>query len=262
MTFLTVVATEFLKLRRNRVTWMTFVIYAFMAAIAGAFMWMMKYPAVAQSIGLVGQKARFAFSGQSLDWPGFLLFIVEIGGIGGLLLCAVIAAYVFGREYVDGTAKNLLALPVPRISFVLAKIVVVGSWFASLTLWLVAAAGFTGSMLGLTGLNAHLLLATVGKLSALAGMSLCCCLLVAWIAVETRGYFAPLGAAIGTVVLASVFGHTGWAAWVPWSIVGLYSGAAGPVDAPGWGSLAVLAATFVAGAALTARHEVSADNTQ
>jgi ABC-2 type transport system permease protein len=262
MTFLTVVATEFLKLRRSRVTWISFIVYACMAAIAGAFLWMMMNPALAQSIGLLGQKAQFAFSGQSLDGPGFLVFIVEMGGIGGLIMCSIIAAHVFGREYVEGTAKNLLALPIPRVSFVLAKIIVVGAWYAALTLWLVCAAWLTGSMLGLDGLIVPLLASVAARLAALAGMSLCCSLLVAWLAVQTRGYFAPLGAAIGTVVLASVFGHTGWGPWVPWSIVALYSGAAGPVAAPGLGSLAVLAATFAAGAALTIRHEVLADNAQ
>jgi len=262
MTFLSVVATELLKLRRSRVTWITFIVYACVAAVAGAFMWMMMNPALAQSIGLLGQKARFAFSGQSHDGPGFLVFIVEMGGIGGLIMCSIIAAYVFGREYVEGTAKNLLALPIPRISFVLAKIIVVGVWFTALTLWLVGSAWLTGSLLRLEGLSAPLLVSVAGKLAALAGMSLCCSLLVAWLAVETRGYFAPLGASIGAVVLASVFGHTGWAPWVPWSIVGLYSGAAGLTASPGIGSLAVLAATFAAGAALTVRHEVFADNGQ
>ena len=86
--------------------------------------------------------------------------------------------------------------------------------------------------------------------------------LVAWVAVETRGYFAPLGFSIFTLVLGNVFGHTGWGPWVPWTIVGLYSGAAGPGATLGWGSVAVMAGTFLIGIALTTRHEVFADNGQ
>jgi uncharacterized membrane protein len=63
-----------------------------------------------------------------------------------------------------------------------------------------------GSLLGLTGLTAGLFLAAAEKLLLLALMSFCCAVLVAWIAVETRGYFAPLGFAIFTLVLANVFG--------------------------------------------------------
>jgi hypothetical protein len=49
---------------------------------------------------------------------------------------------------------------------------------------------------------------------------------------------------------------------VPWTIVGLYSGAAGPEITLGWGSFAVIAMTFLIGLALTIRHEVYADNVQ
>jgi len=262
MRFSSVVATEFTKLRRCKVTWISLAAYTFMVAIAGFFMWMMKNPGMAQSIGLLGQKAQFAFGGQSLDWPTFLTFIVMMGGIGGLIMCSVIVAYVFGREYTEGTAKNMLALPIARSRFVFAKIIVSAVWIAILTLWIIAETYLVGSLLGITGLTTALFLASAEKLLVLALMSLCCAVLVAWVAVETRGYFAPLGFSILTLVLATVFGHTGWGPWAPWSIVGLYSGAMGPETALGWGSFVVIAATFLLGTALTVRHEVYADNGQ
>jgi ABC-2 type transport system permease protein len=225
-------------------------------------MWMMMNPGMAESIGLLGQKAKFAFGGESLDWPTFLTFIVEMGGIGGLIICSIIVAYVFGREYAEGTAKNMLALPISRSYFVFAKIIVSAVCFALLTLWIIAETYLVGTILGITGLTKALFLAAAAKLLVLALMSLCCAVLVAWVSVETRGYFAPLGFSIFTLALASVFGHTGWAPWVPWSIVGLYSGAAGPETTLGWGSFVVIAATFLVGTALTIRHEVRADNGQ
>jgi ABC-type transport system involved in multi-copper enzyme maturation permease subunit len=262
MRFPSVVATEFTKLRRSKVTWISLAVYTFMVAMAGFFMWMMMNPGMAKSIGLLGQKAQFAFGGQSLDWPTFLTLIVEMGGVGGLILCSVIVAYIFGREYTEGTAKNLLALPIARSRFVFAKIIVSAVWFAILTLWIIAETYLVGSLLEIAGLTSTLFLAAMEKLLVLALMSLCCAVLVAWVAVETRGYFASLGFSILTLVLASVFGHTGWGPWAPWSIVGLYSGAAGPETALGWESFVVIAATFLLGTALTIRHEVYADNGQ
>jgi len=260
--FPNVLRTELAKLRRSTVTWVTFVVYAAMVAVAGFFLWMMKNPGVAERLGLIGQKAKFAFGGEAVDWPTFLAFVQVMGGLGSLIMSAVIVTFVFGREYAEGTAKNLLALPLPRGHFVLAKITVSAAWLAALTLWLVPMTLLAGSLVGLPGLAPAAVCAMAVRLVALAGMSLCCSTLVAWISVETRGYFAPLGFAVGTLVLASVFGHTGWAPWVPWSIVGIYSGAAGPADSIGWGSLLVLAATFVTGLLLTIRHEVHADNGQ
>ena len=262
MSFLGVVGTEFSKLRRSKVTWISLAAYTFMVAMAGFFMWMMMNPGMAKSVGLLGQKAQFAFGGESLDWPTFLTFIVEMGGIGGLIICSIIVAYVFGREYIEGTAKNMLALPIARSRFVFAKIIVSAVWFAALTLWIIAEGYLVGSILRITGLTTMLFFTAAAKLLVLTLMSLCCAMLVALVAVETRGYFAPLGFSIFTLMLASVFGHTGWAPWVPWSIVGLYSGAAGPETTLGWGSFAVIAATFLIGTALTIRHEAWADNGQ
>lgn len=259
---LRVLSTELIKLRRSRVTWLTLAAYTFMVVVVGLFLWMMRNPGAAAGLGLLGQKASFAFGGGPLDWRSFFGFIVELGGLGGLVLSSIIVTYLFGREYAEGTAKNLLALPIARSRFVLAKIVVSAGWFAVLTAWILATGYLVGSLVGLGPVDADLLFATAGKLFALAAMSLACAMLVAWVAVEARGYFAPLGFTFFTMVLASLFGHTGWAPWVPWSIIGIYSGAAGPAAGLGWGSVAVVAATFLLGAALTVRHEVYADNAQ
>lgn len=133
-----------------------------MAAISGFMLWMMKEPEAAKRLGLI--------------------------------VASIIAVFVFGREYAESTAKNILALPVSREFFVLAKTVVVGTWFL-----------------------------------ALAAMDFCCSIL---------------------------------AAWVPWCVVGIYSGAAGERVEVGWSSYAVLVATFLIGTGLTLRHELFADNVQ
>ncbi|MGA2481284.1 MAG: ABC transporter permease [Spirochaetia bacterium] len=262
MRFSGVLRTELMKLHRSKVPWITLAAYAFMVGIAGFFLWMMMNPGRAESVGLMGQKARFAFAGEKNDWPTFLSFIVEMGSVGGLIMCSIIVAYVFGREYAEGTAKNMLALPVARSSFVFAKIIVSAAWFGLLTLWIVGETWIVGSILGLGGMTNGVFLAATAKLFLLALMSLCCAVLVAWVAVQSRGYFAPLGFTIFTLVLANVFGHTGWGPWAPWSIVGLYSGAAGPEISIGWGSFVVMAATFLIGTGLTIAHEVRADNGQ
>jgi ABC-type transport system involved in multi-copper enzyme maturation permease subunit len=260
-----VVITEFQKLRRSKVTWISFLIYSAMILMSGFFMWIMMNPGMAERLGLLGQKANFAFGGQSLDWSTFLGLVFQMCGMGGMIFLSFIVAFVFGREYVEGTAKNMLTLPVPRPFFVLAKLLVSAAWFALLTAWLIPLAYLAGRLIGLEGFDGALFWRISGRMlfSSLLAFSLCP--LVAWIAAATRGYFAPLGYAIGTLVIASLFGHTGWAPWCPWSIVGLYSGSpvsASAAPALGTGSYMVLAATFFLGLGLTLRHEVLADNLQ
>lgn len=262
MIFQRVVATEFQKLRRCKITWVTLGVYAIMTAMSGFFLWILKNPGLAEASGLIGQKAQFAFGGQSADWATFLTFIVEVGGVGGLLMSAVIATYLYGREYAEGTAKNLLALPIPRSRFVLAKIVVLAVWFGLLSFSLLPAAALVGTAIGLGDLPATLFASAAGRLALLSVMSLGCAMPAAWVAVKTRGYFAPFGFTVFTLVIATTFGRTGWAPYIPWSVVGLYSGASGVVPDLGWASYAVVGATFLVGTALTSWHLTFADNGQ
>lgn len=256
-----VVAAEFLKLRRSTITWLSFLAYAIMIGFAAFFMWIAKNPGAAEGLGLLGRKASFAVGGQAADWPAFLDLVFQMSGIGGMLFLAFIVAFAFGREYAEGTAKLMLTLPVPRQLFVLAKFIVCAAWFAALSAWLLPLAFLAGTLVGLPGFDPALFWSAAGRILTAGLLAYSVCPLVAWVAVATRGYFAPLGYAIGTLVIASAFGHTGWGPWCPWSIVGLYAGpGAGPPL--GAGSYLVLAATFILGLALTLHREVAADNVQ
>jgi ABC-type transport system involved in multi-copper enzyme maturation permease subunit len=262
MMFVDILATEVAKLRRSKVAWASLAAYAFMVAVGAGFMWMMQHPDAAEGLGLLGQKAKFAFGGMSLDWPAFLSFIIMMSGIAGLILSSILMIYVFGREYSEGTAKNLLALPMPRSAFVLAKVLVASALFILITAWAVAETYLAGSLLGLPGFSWGLFAATAGRIFTLALMSICCSVLAAWVAVETRGYLAPMGYSIFALMLAMIFSRTGWGPWVPWSVVGIYCGAASAEVPIGWGSALVLLATLGLGLGLTIRHEAFADNGQ
>jgi ABC-2 type transport system permease protein len=257
----TVVRTELLKLRRSKVTWLTWLAFSIAPLAGGLFMWILKEPARARALGLLGAKAQVA--GGSADWPSFAGVLAQMTGVGGMILTAVIATYVFGREYADGTAKNMLALPVRRESFVIAKLLVVALWFAVLVAAMFVEGVAIGLALDLPGFSRELLGRAAGEVALSAAM---CCLLVppvAWIATLGRGYLPPLGFAIFTGVLGNIFAATGWGKWFPYSIVPLYTGIAGPrVSVLEPGSYAVVLVLFAAGVAATVWQVRSADDTQ
>lgn len=178
------------------------------------------------------------------------------------MFLAFILTYVFGREYIEGTAKNMLTLPVPRWLFVVAKLLVSSAWFLLLALWTLPLGFAAGSLAGLPGFDPAAFWKAAAKVMATSLLALGLGPLVAWVATATRGVFAPLGYALGTLIFATFLAHTGWGPWCPWSIVGLYSAAAGSGPPLVPGSYAVLAATFVLGLALTLRQEIAADNLQ
>jgi ABC-2 type transport system permease protein len=261
MIFGQVLLTEVVKLRRSKITWLTWLAFSIMPLVGGLFMWIVKEPERAAKLGLLGKKAQFA--GFTADWSSYFALLLQTTGIGGMILVSVIAAYVFGREYADGTAKNMLALPVGRHWFAVAKLVVVLAWFGALTVSLIAEGFVVCSMMALPGYSAGLALTSVGNILLAAFVAWLQVPVVAWVATLGRGYLAPLGFTIFMLVLGNAFGATGWGKWFPWSIVPLFAGVAGPrVETLAAGSLVVLALTFAAGAGAIMWQLRLADNAQ
>lgn len=253
-----VVLTEFLKLRRSAVPWVT--LGAILAAPWGValFMWIVRDPARAASLGLLGTKANLA--GLEATWPAFGSYLALIVGAGGMLLVAFVVAYLFGREYVDGTSKNLLALPVARGWFVGAKLVVALAWWLVLSLAALAEGFLIGALLGLPGFTADVALRTLAGVLLAASVSYLLAPVVAWITVWTRSYLAALGFALGMLLLGDLVGHTGWAPWFPWSIVPSVTGMVGASASVPWTSWLVLGLTTVAGVVGTVLQLRLADN--
>lgn len=256
-----IILTEFLKLRHAKITWLTWLAFSVMPLAGGLFVWIVKDPERAARLGLLGTKARFV--GLAADWPSYFAMLNQEACVGGMVLLTIIAAYVFGREYADGTAKNMLALPVGRHWFAVAKFVVVFAWFGVLTLSLIAEGFLVGALLGLPGFSISLAVSAGGEilLSGLVGYLLVP--VVAWMATLGRGYLPPIGFTIFMLVLGNVFGATGWGKWFPWSIVPMLAGMVGPrVEVLAPESLIIVGLTFLAGVAATIWQLRYADNTQ
>ena len=72
-----------------------------------------KHPELSQKLGLVAAKANLT-AYYATDWPAYLSVYGEVIGAGGLILFILVLTWIFGREFSDGTVKDLLAVPVPR----------------------------------------------------------------------------------------------------------------------------------------------------
>jgi ABC-type transport system involved in multi-copper enzyme maturation permease subunit len=262
VTFTKVLATEFLKLRRTRVTWASLAVLALGPLAIALFMWIVREPGRARQLGLLGAKADL--SGIDATWPSYFSMLTLVVGMGGLLLLAFIVAFIFAREYVEGTAKNLLALPVGRHWFVLAKLVVAAAWWAVLVAAVLVETLLIGFAMALPGFSAATAAGALGDVVVVAAVVYMLAPLVAWIATLARGYLAPLGFALAMLVLAQVFGKTGWGPWFPWSIVAGLVGSIGQgvVTSIAPGSLVVVLLAFLGGIAATIAQLRYADNSQ
>ncbi|WP_285848727.1 ABC transporter permease [Paenibacillus sp. MER TA 81-3] len=137
------VYTELLKLKRAKM---------FMVSLIGAaaaplmvFIGYLDYKAKKPDMPVLFSEA---FSQTNL----YVLLLI------GTLLYGVITAYLFNREYVEDTLKNMLTIPVSKMSLIASKLVLLFIWILVLTLvaWgLTFILGWIGQY---EGLNAAVLL--------------------------------------------------------------------------------------------------------
>jgi ABC-2 type transport system permease protein len=260
MSFLGVLFTEFLKLKRTRIPWVLTLVYCVAPLMMGLMMVVLKNPELGRRLGLVAAKAQLTVG--AADWPTYLMLTGFLFA-GGIIVMGIVQAFVFGREYAEGTAKNLLTLPVGRAALVAAKLVVSAAWFLGMAALLYAEALALGLLIDLPGYSAALLATGLRRSVRLAVQVLLLSSVPAWIAVAGRGYLAPAGFSSLLLLLGDLFAHTGWGPWIPWSIPLLSAGAGGPdAPAPGAGSLLVLIGVFAAGFLATWLQLERADNTQ
>lgn len=131
-TFLSAFYAELLKARRSKVTLLTAAGFSILPLVSGLFMIILKDPEHARALGLISVKAQL--SGGTADWPSFFGMILMGTGIAGAILFAIFTTWVFGREYSDHTAKELMALPTSRSVIVSAKLVLIAIWVLSVSL--------------------------------------------------------------------------------------------------------------------------------
>jgi ABC-2 type transport system permease protein len=123
---------EALKARRSKITLLTAAGFLILPLASGLFMIILKNPEQARAMGLISTKAQL--TAGVADWPSFWGILLQGIAGGGAILFALITAWVFGREFSDHTAKELMALPTPRWVIVTAKFVLIALWILRLTL--------------------------------------------------------------------------------------------------------------------------------
>ncbi len=213
---------ETLKARRSRVPLVTAAAFSVLPIVGGLFMIIIKDPERAREMGLVGAKAQLLSAGPA-DWTSYVQFLSMGTAMGGAILFAFITAWVFGREFTDHTAKELLAVPTRRETIVGAKFLLTAVWFLALTVLIYLIGLATGTAIGLPGWSAQLGWTTFYGLIVTTLLTAMLMPFVAWFASVGRGYLPPLGWAIGTLALAQIAGVMGWADWFPWSVPGAFS---------------------------------------
>lgn len=261
MRFFAALWAETLKMRRSKVPLFTALGFSIAPLVGGLFMVILKDPEAARSMGLISTKAQLV--GGSADWPAYFNILSQAVAVGGEILFAIITAWVFGREFSDHTAKELLALPTARGTIVGAKFAVIAAWTTLLSLFIFLLGIIVGSLVDIPGWSTQLLRAAFVDVLGAAMLTILLLPFVALFASAGRGYLPSFGWTILTVALAQIAAITGWGDWFPWSVPALFSGAAGPRAAMlGVHSYLIVVLASLAGLAATFHWWSHADQTR
>jgi ABC-2 type transport system permease protein len=213
---------ELRKALRSRMPLFTTLGSLFMPLGIAFLIFLAKNPEISKKLGLISAKANLiAYS--ATDWPTYLGLFGEIIAAGGFFLFTFAISWVFGREFADGTLQDLLAVPVQRLSILLAKFIVVAIWSAALSIVIFILGLVMGTMIKLPGGSIHVIL----QGSALLAITACLVIMVvmpfALFASVGRGYLLPMGVAILSLIMANLVMVVGWGEYFPWAVPLLYA---------------------------------------
>lgn len=255
------IKAELIKNKRSSIVWVTFVAFSLAPLMGGVFMLIMRNPEAMAKAGALSTKAQFM--DFSANWHSYLEILTQAIGVGGVLIFGFVASWTFGREYSEGTAKDLLALPTSRAKILNAKFVIYVAWCGALALSNLLLGIIIGILLQIpvpeTGLIAVQLKAyfITTLLTILIGTP------IAFFAIWGRGYLVPLGFVALTLVFAQVIAATGYGFYFPWSVPGLYSGAGGAYkEQLDTGSYAILVLAGIGGYLASLAYWKYADQTK
>ena len=224
--FLSSLWAETLKARRSKVPLLASIGFTLAPLMDGLFMFIMKDPERAREMGLLSVKAQLAMS--TADWTTFFSVLTQAIAVGGVIVFSIVTAWVFGREFSDHTAKDLMALPTSREVIVTAKLMIISAWVFATTIWIYLIGLIVGSLIDIPGWTRQLAWQSFSDVLVTAAMTLLLMAPVAFIASMGRGYLPPLGWAVLTIFFSQIIAATGWGDWFPWSVPALYSGVVGP----------------------------------
>ena len=252
---------EALKARRSKIAWLTSLAILLLPAAGGLFMIILKNPEQARSMGLISTKAQL--TAGTADWPSFFTILLQGTSGGGEVLFAIITAWVFGREFSDHTAKDLMALPTPRGTIVAAKFVLTGLWILALALLAFLAGLGIATLVDIPGWSSDLQTASFRTLMTAVVLDYMLMPFVALFASAGRGYLPPIGWTGLMLALGQLVGVLGWGDWFPWSVPILASITAGPhAGEIGLHSYVAVALAFAAGLVATFIWWQRADQTR
>ena len=181
-----------------------------------------KNPEVSRQLGLISAKADLV-AYTATDWQSYLVLFAEIVSAGGFFFFILAISWVFGREFADGTLKDMLAVPVQRSSILGAKFIVVAAWCAAMATISLIFGLLMGALIQLPGGTVSVILHGITVTAITICLVIAVVMPFALFASVGRGYMLPMALAVLTLIMANLIMVVGWAEYFPWAVPILFA---------------------------------------
>jgi ABC-2 type transport system permease protein len=215
---------EFRKVFRSKVPFFCNLGFLFAPLMVALMMFIYKDPGFARKLGILSLKAEVI--GKTADWPSYIGMEIAIISMMGIFLFSLMESWIFGREFAEGTLKDMLAVPISRGTILAGKFIVLTAVCLVMTVETILVALAAGALLNLPQYSSALVTEGILKLLLAAGMVLLVNTPFAFFASAGKGYLLPIGLTILAVVAANVASALGWGDVFPWYIPSILSGMA------------------------------------
>jgi ABC-2 type transport system permease protein len=249
-------AAEFFKLKRSRMPlWTALVVLACSGILGLAILPVLFDPKMHAKLiaggGVFAKAVALGF--YDATWPNCLRVGLQgMTGSWGIMTFGLVTAYLFGREFKEGTANTLLTLPVRREYVVLAKMVVLAVWLLGLGALSILLMMGVGAVLGTPGFAWTYVFKNAGDTLAAVSLLYATLPFVAWFAMSGRGYLRPMLFSLVLWFSCNGLVTTPVSRWIPWTMPIHLVGASWSPVAPSSlvpSSYAVAVGVFLAGLA-------------
>ncbi|MBI1307473.1 MAG: ABC transporter permease subunit [Bacteroidetes bacterium] len=221
--FIQSIKTETLKLRKSGFSKVIILLFLFLPCMLGLLMYVQLHPEEASRLGMMSGKANML---EGKNWSAYFSFLKQVFAGLGLIGTGVSMAWIFGREFADNTAKDLLALPVSRREIVFSKLLVGLTFGILLSLLFLISAITIGLLMHIPGWQSDYVIKELIIFCKMMLMTLILTPVAAYFATKGRGYLLAFGFVVLTLILANLVAFIGIGQYFPWAIPGLFG--AGP----------------------------------
>ena len=216
---------EVLKNRHSPIIWITFIAFSLAPIFGAVFMYLMKDGGTTTLSGAFKMKAEL-MSFES-NWNSLLGLLSQAVGIGGVLIFGFVASWLFGREFSDGTSKDLLSLPISRAKIINAKFIYYIIWCTALVIANLLIGFLFGFLLNIPGWSTDMFTHNLKVYFITTLLIIMLNTPIAFFAIYGKGFLAPLGVVALLLVVAQIFGVLGFGNYFPWAVPGIYAGSGG-----------------------------------